>query len=136
MQNSLQPYGTYYHITHPKNLKSIGKHGLRANTDGHIFLVDRYEVIHSPSLVRARVPLFIARNQVFLPQFAVLAVSWKGIRCKLIPDDVAEITARFQFIAQQPRIAPSYCRFKGIYNSDSPTDDEEISAFRKAIGWE
>jgi hypothetical protein len=107
----------YYHITHPDNLRSILIEGLKANSDGFIFLFDTWRVvdIHENQIL---VCDHIAHNQVFLAEMLIFEINPKGIRNELLKDDVAESTSSFQWILRQPRIARSYLKVIGTRKPD------------------
>ncbi len=76
---------SYYHITKRENLESIWEKGLIPNEMNEIFLFSK----------RACASL-IAKDQCGLFEFTILKI--KVNKCDLIPDMVAESTARWQWI--------------------------------------
>lgn len=127
----------YYHLTKPENVSSILNNGLLANEDGEIYLYEAgmYSDIRlsenaiillkekgiqptNDDLIIEEKPVshHIARNQVFIKEYAVFSVSRYGIKVELQPDNVAELTAKFQWICKQPKIESKYLRFCGIYS--------------------
>lgn len=84
-----------YHITPKENVKSILKNGLLANDQNDVFLFENYLVKwHNGKEVY--VDEIIAANQLCLTEFALFFVNADGL--ELIKDDVAELTAEFQYI--------------------------------------
>lgn len=84
-----------YHITPKENVDSILKNGLIANEQNNVFLFEDYLVKwHNGKEVY--VDEIIAANQLFLKEFALFFINADGL--ELIKDDVAELTAEFQFI--------------------------------------
>lgn len=99
----------YYHITPMENVKSIKENGLKT-TDGELFLFDGADILYE--FIREKrdgtftrenhwVPIdrIIARNQLFLSNYAVFAVMLNDEEvAQLKPDLVGESTAGSQFI--------------------------------------
>lgn len=127
----------YYHLTKPENVSSILNNGLLANENGEIYLYEagtyrdirlsddalkRYQEngikpTNSDLIIEEKpVSHHIARNQVFIKEYAVFSVSRYGIKVELQPDNVVELTAKFQWICKQPKIESKYLRFCGIYS--------------------
>lgn len=127
----------YYHITKPENVKSILDNGLLANEDGNIYLFEagtyrdirlsddalkRYQengikpTKNDLIIEEKPVSHHIARNQVGLLEYALISVRRHGIKVDLEPDNVAELTARYQWICKQTKIEAKYLRFCGIFN--------------------
>ena len=117
----------FWHITEKENLESILKNGIKANEDNEVFLLDDREVIikckcDKPFLVSKA----IASEQLFLTEFVIIAIDVTGL--KLYPDDVAELTAPFQYI-YKGNISPK--RIKG-YEFDTTEDyEQQIKEFHK-----
>lgn len=120
----------YYHITAPKNIDSILENGLRANADGDIFLFENKSIIRPYSIFIdenrewkmdeskksiALVADIIAMGQVFLDEYAMFEVAREGIDSDMIPDNVAEESKNFQWIAKQPVISPQFINLFGVY---------------------
>lgn len=106
--------GKYYHITPVENVASISFLGILANSDGEIFVFEDYAI----RLLDGRIEYvadLIARNQLLLERYAMFEINPKGIRKELVNDNVAEITAKFQWILRQPKISKSYIKLCGIY---------------------
>ena len=117
----------FWHISKKENLESILKNGIKANEDNEVFLLDEKEVtikckFDKPFLVSK----FVALNQLFLDEFVIFAVDVEGLALK--PDDVAELTAPFQYI-YKGNISPK--RIKG-YEFDTTEDyEQQIKEFHK-----
>ena len=90
----------YFHVTHINNVPSISKDGLKANERGEIYIFDEY-----------RYSTTIAVNQCgYNDSYAVFEINPKGIDVELISDNVAESTAKSQFIIIQNHILPKYVK--------------------------
>lgn len=96
----------YYHITSFDNIISLNRDGIKSDNEGQIFLLDTNE---------ASIVSTVACNQCFLDDYALFRIDSKGILGELIPDKVAESTAKYQFIAKQESIDPKYIRFINCY---------------------
>lgn len=84
-----------YHITPKENVDSILKNGLIANEQNDVFLFEDYLVKwHNGKEVY--VDELIANNQLGLKEFALFFINADGL--ELEKDNVAELTAEFQFI--------------------------------------
>ena len=87
-----------YHITDVSNFVSIGRNGLIANEDGNVFLFENVSftvkgIVTEPTPVAD----WIATNQVFLyDKYLMVEVDVDGL--DLLPDNVAEFTAPYQYI--------------------------------------
>jgi len=106
----------FYHVTNPKNVKSIMKHGLKCDEEGNIF------VFTDPFFANA-----IARDQCFLMKgYALLQIDARHLEGSVEPDRVAEWPARFQRIVKQDRIAPELINhlnnFSTIYKKPTQYD--------------
>ena len=132
----------YYHITESKNVKKILKDGLKCDEEGNIFLFEHssYKTIvpimnnetnkKISELLEAGAESFpipfeekvvsvadtIAINQLFITRGAILEINSNGITADLIPDNVAESSARFQWIAKQKTINPKYIKLYEMRN--------------------
>ena len=84
-----------YHITPKENVDSILKNGLIANEQNDVFLFEDY-LVKWYNGKEVYVDELIANNQLFLKEFALFFINADGL--ELIKDDVAELTAEFQFI--------------------------------------
>jgi hypothetical protein len=84
-----------FHLTHLDNVKAILADGIKANEDGEIFVFTDTIVADT-----------IARDQVFLKEYAIFRIYRKGISFELLPDEVAEFSAPFQRIIKMSRIPP------------------------------
>lgn len=117
----------YYHITDTKNSPDISFSGLKANTDGDIFIFTAWEVeVNGASVLLCDL---IARNQTGHEEFLIVEINPKGIKVKLIDDNVGELTAKFQKIVKQPVIARSYCKVVG----SRKIDFERLENFNRAL---
>lgn len=97
----------FYHVTSPENLGKILKEGLKANEYGEIFIFDE------PNCAVA-----VAVNQLFLSDYALLKIDSEGIKTELTKDNVAELTAKYQYIIKQPVISRKYIRLVDCYKVD------------------
>jgi len=108
----------YYHITDVKNKTSILKNGLRANEEGFIFLFENVSTINRDTNIQNTVSDMIAANQLSLEEYAMFEIDSKGINENLLKDEVAEFSAKNQFIAKQENIAPQFINLFGIYKTE------------------
>lgn len=100
------PMERFYHVTEPSNRQSIKKHGIKAS-EGMIFLFD------NPLCASA-----IAINQCFMKEYALFEVKKSGITSQFVPDNVAEMTAKYQYYVEQERIEPQHLQFIDCYKID------------------
>jgi len=106
----------YYHITRLENIESILHDGLKANSDGEIFLFENESLIYPDCTEsgaiwkQSYIADLIASNQLFLTKYAMFEILPGGIEVDLINDNVAELSAKAQWIAKQPLIKPEYIR--------------------------
>jgi len=105
----------YYHITKPENLESILETGLKANSEGQIFLFDNVSI--SLNGTTNSVADCIAKNQIFLDEYAMLEISSEGILTELLPDNVGELSEKFQYIAMQNFIDERFINVFGIHKT-------------------
>lgn len=108
----------YYHITAIENVESILLFGILANDEGEIFVFEN-KALKFPSGKVMYVADSIALHQLGLEKFAMFEILSKGIRKEPVNDNVAELTARFQWIVKQPKIARSYIKLFGIFETES-----------------
>lgn len=109
----------FWHITEKENLESILKNGIKANEDNEVFLLDDREIQYPLHTQSFYVSKFVAFNQLFLDEFVIFAVDVEGL--ELESDDVAELTAKYQYIYKGD-IKPN--RIKG-YEFDDTKDLQE-----------
>jgi hypothetical protein len=88
----------YYHISDVKNKNEILEKGLIAN-NGEIFLFSKLSIASE-----------IAFNQLGIEQFSIFEINSKGIDNGVINDNVAESTAKYQWIAMQDCIHPCHTK--------------------------
>ena len=110
----------YYHITNKdvKVMESILKDGLLCNAEGDIFVFENKSIQQcDPSFkpVINTVADCIAINQIFVEEYYMFEIDIKGITTELIPDDVAEISSKQQWIVKQPKIEAQYINLFGEY---------------------
>lgn len=111
----------YCHATALENLDSIIKNGIKANESGEIYLyedcilIDLKRITGSVNdgwlengVLHRYVGDMIARNQIFIPgeKYVNFYIPAKAISGELERDNVAELTARHQWIAHQSVIYP------------------------------
>lgn len=108
----------YYHITEnkPETIASILKEGLKADTEGCIFLFENISLIHND--VKNTIADLIAENQIFLPEYVMFEIDPKGITGELLNDNVAEFSSKWQWIVKQPKIEAKYLNLFGIYKTE------------------
>ena len=104
---------TYYHVTAAKNVSKILKKGLKGTTEPRnrgenadcatIFVLDRSDEGLADE---------IARNQIWpfqdIKDYAVIEIKGSGVTGPVVPDLVNERTWQFQWMVQQPVIAPEF----------------------------
>lgn len=108
----------YYHITKPENEKTILRTGIKCDEDGNIFLFENVAVGAKDGIAHVAVSDMIAANQIFLKSFVMFEIDPAGFSCDLIPDDVGEYTARWQWILRQDKIYPRFINKFGQYETD------------------
>lgn len=118
----------YYHISDPRNTKSILDRGLEANKDGDIFLFENKSILYPVAEIKNGVPTqrikpvpiadLIAKTQIFLDKYAMFEIESEGIEGPLINDNVAELGHGLQWIAKQSRISPEYIKPFGLFKTE------------------
>jgi hypothetical protein len=116
----------FWHITKKENLENIKKNGIKANEDNEVFLLDDSEIQHPFHTQSFFVSKFVALNQLFLNEFVIIAVDVEGL--ELEPDDVAELTAKYQYIYKGD-IKPN--RLKGYMYDNTYDLQEEYKKMNK-----
>jgi hypothetical protein len=116
----------FWHITKKENLENIKKNGIKANEDNEVFLLDDSEIQHPFHTQSFFVSKFVAFNQLFLNEFVIIAVDVEGL--ELEPDDVAESTAKYQYIYKGD-IKPN--RLKGYMYDNTYDLQEEYKKMNK-----
>lgn len=106
----------YYHITEVKNKKSILKNGLKCNEDEEIYLFENKSICWNG--VVNTIANCIAKNQIFLDDFIMFEINPIAFETILIPDEVGEFSAKYQWILKQKSIKPIYINFCGKYRTD------------------
>ena len=101
----------HFHLTHPDNIRSILSAGLLANEAGDIFLATSPAVLEN-----------IARDQLFLTEAALFGVYSRGLTGQKLPDDVAELTAKYHVRLRQPHVASRFLRFVGVIRVREETE--------------
>lgn len=99
-----------YHIC-PDNkaiVKDILRDGLRCNSEGQIFLFENKSIGLTGSKVIKTVADCVASTQVGISRYTMLEINTDGVLSELIPDQVGELTAKFQWYIMQKRIKPEY----------------------------
>jgi len=117
----------YYHITE-RDIALVDKileEGLKADDEGQIFLFENLQFKIND--VVNKVSDHIAKNQVFLDEYAILEIDSKGFNSELIQDNVGEFTSRWQWILQQELIEPEFISFYGV----AETNYKPIYKFHK-----
>lgn len=93
----------YYHVTDPDSVPAILAEGLKSE-EGTIFV-----------LVRDDFAPTVARDQIFLPLYALFEIDPAGVTGEVGPDDVAEFIAPAHRIIHQATIRPEYLTFWGVF---------------------
>lgn len=108
----------YYHITRnsEKIISSILSEGLKDNEEGDIFLFENKSF--GINGIINNVADHIAANQIFLNKYVMFEVDTDGINGDLIPDRVADYSAKFQWIAKQPIIEAKHINIFGIFKTE------------------
>lgn len=137
----------YCHATAIENLDSIIKNGIKANELGEIFLYEDREV-GGPAILAAvwQIPYVrrdgdnmifyvgdsIARNQIFIPgeEYVNFFIPAEAINGELEHDNVAELTARYQWIARQSVIYPSAYEIRTVGQKTKPNSVTPIKQRR------
>lgn len=96
----------YYHISSPSNIPLILEKGITANDEGQIFLLDTKE---------SKIVSAVALSQCGYQDYALFEVNSNGLSKKLVSDNVAEYTAKHQFILKQNLIGPKYIKLISCY---------------------
>jgi hypothetical protein len=88
----------YFHITPIEDKDDVLKNGLLSN-EGDIEVFDDISIANQ-----------IASNQMGLYEYCLFRVDPRGFDAPPIPDEIAEFTARHQWIVQQKKIEPKFLR--------------------------
>jgi hypothetical protein len=107
----------YYHITKIDLITVILTNGLKANEEGEIFLFENKSLQHPETKVINTIADTIAKNQIFLEEYAMFEIDAKGINVELINDNVGEISSIFQWIVKQPVINKEHIILFDIYKT-------------------
>jgi hypothetical protein len=107
----------YYHIVKfdRKIIASILKDGLKANEDGEIFLFENKSI--QINGVKNFISDHIACNQIFVDEYVMFEIDSEGFNTDLIPDNVAEFAAKWQWILKQHIIEPRFIEIFGKYKT-------------------
>lgn len=107
----------YYHIVpfSKASITSILTSGLLGNESGEIFLFENWGITWQG--VTNSIADCIAANQIFVPRYAMFEINSAGILNELLPDNVAEITSKWQWIAKQEKIAPEHIQLFGVWKT-------------------
>lgn len=84
-----------FHITNIENCVDVLKNGLKAGEDGYTYLFEGVNVYVPYLQTLFPIDQMIANNQCFLEIYNIIAVDVTGL--KLENDDVAEVTAKWQY---------------------------------------
>jgi hypothetical protein len=106
-----------FHVTEPTKVESIMRKGLAADDEGHIFaLSDR------------RLADVIARDQLFLSEYALLSIDAYGITGDIEPDEVAEFSAKWHRVIVQLGIEPRFLRVvsPSVKTADFPSEGDYL----------
>jgi hypothetical protein len=125
----------YCHATAIENLDSIIKNGIKANELGEIFLYEDKAIVLPEMLAWKTFPPLkrdgdnmiiyvgdaIVKNQIFIPgwEYVNFYIPAKAISGELERDNVAEFTARHQWIAHQSVIYPVAYEIRTIGKPES-----------------
>lgn len=99
-----------YHISlrDIKRTRSILKNGLTCNEEGQIFLFENKSIGKEGCTVINTIADCIASEQIGIKSYTMFEVNTAGINAELIPDQVSEYTAKFQWYILQDKIDPKY----------------------------
>lgn len=108
----------YYHVTRLETYEKILLEGLKCNNEGNIFVFENKavkQIIGNEEFI-IKAADHIALNQVFIKgKCVMLEIDSKGITGKILPDNVAESTAKLQWIIKQKIIEPKHINFFAIF---------------------
>ncbi len=109
----------YYHITlnNKEVINSILQNGLYCDEEGNIFVFENKSIKSNITGRTNYVSDLIANGQLGYKNFVMFEIDSEGITGQLLPDNVAEISARHQWIAKQPIIEPKYINYFGKYKT-------------------
>lgn len=109
-----------FHLTAPKNVRSILARGLVPDEDGRIFAFTHMKVAN-----------VIAREQCFLNRYTVLRISGRFLpyAWDILPDSVAELSAPYQLIVItdegiEPKFLSPVGTFNTLHHKATPWDYE------------
>lgn len=94
----------YYHVTDFEGWIGINKEGLKCDANGGIFVLNKKEVAG-----------YVGLNQLGLQDYGLFEIDSTGISGDVAPDNVGEITAKYQFIIHQPIIEKKYLKGIGMF---------------------
>jgi hypothetical protein len=99
----------YYHITSFQGWLAIKDKGLKASEDGYIYMLDD-----------DKVATYVALHQLGIPEFGLFEIDPSGIKGKLEPDLVGELTAKHQYRVKQGIIDKKYLKNLGMKHGIGP----------------
>ena len=110
----------YYHITRNDKaiIKDILNSGLKANEFEEIFLFENKSIGDKNSGIINTIADCIADGQLILSEYVMFEIDSDGLTTKLEPDNVAEFSAKCQWIAKQPLIKSNYINLFGCYKNE------------------
>jgi hypothetical protein len=95
----------YYHVTDFEGWVGIHKDGIKCDSNGDIFVLNKKEVVG-----------YVALNQLGLQDYGLFEIDSKGISGNVAADNVGEITAKYQFMIHQPIIERKFIKGIGMFN--------------------
>ena len=119
----------YYHLTDVANASKILTEGIKANNEGLIFMFENLVICYNGII--NTVADCIAYNQLYLEEYAVFEIASLGIYGEIMPDNVGEVSAKFQHILKQELIEKQFIKLiiPQVTTEYTPWDIRQILEF-------
>lgn len=102
--------------------------GIIADEEGKIYLFDSFKSENAEAGIECWVGDVIAAKQEDWEEYLIVEIDIKGIKGKLVQDEIGRWEQKFQSVLTQPKIFPSYFKILGTRKADfKSVDDYEAS---------
>ncbi|REG92997.1 hypothetical protein [Flavobacterium aquicola] len=108
----------YYYITDKKNRKSILENGLIANSENEIFLFENKKVVNKRNSISNLMADCIAKNQLFLEEYAMFEINPNGFKTPLENDNVEGVASSICWVLNQSKIDIDFISDLGDFKTD------------------
>lgn len=102
----------YYHVTHPRNVVSIQRRGIKP-TDGQIFVLTNRKMADR-----------IAADQLLIERYALFSIDRTSVTGEVVADRVVEFSAGYhRVIRTRTPIPAAAVRLLGVFDADRSKPD-------------